>query len=209
MSTSRPRINLDFSIKRSAAAAAPKRPQVRMCEFPGCDQPGTHKAPKSKENLREHRWLCMPHVRWVNENWNFFDGMTDAEVQQFQRDAQLGRRPTWKLKDRQSTSWQARGEKATFAGKTDDTYKIFEDGQAARVRSESSGKRTRVVPKLQMDALTVLDLTAEASLNDVKARYKELVKRYHPDVNGGDRSAEERLALVIRAYGVLKKSNFG
>ncbi len=209
MSTSRPRINMDFSIKRSAASAAPKRPQVRMCEFPGCDQPGTHKAPKSKENLREHRWLCMPHVRWVNENWNFFDGMSDAEVQQFQRDAQLGHRPTWKLKDRQSTSWQARGEKATFAGKTDDTYKIFEDGQAASVASESNGKRVRVIPKLQMDALVVLGLTAEATLPVVKARYKELVKLYHPDVNGGDRSAEERLALVIRAYGVLKKSNFG
>ncbi len=209
MSDSRARINLDFSIKRTAAAAAPKRPQVRLCEFPGCDQPGTHKAPKSKDNLREHRWLCMPHVRFVNENWNFFDGMSDAEVQQFQRDAQIGHRPTWKLKDRQSTSWQARADKGTFAGKTNDTYKIFEDGQAARVRSEASGKRTRVVPKLQMDSLDVLGLTAEASLNDVKARYKELVKRYHPDVNGGDRSAEERLALVIRAYGVLKKSNFG
>ena len=70
------------------------------------------------------------------------------------------------------------------------------------------GARVKIVGKLQMEALTTMGLTVEASLNDVKRTYKELVKRYHPDVNGGDRSAEERLAQVIRAYGVLKKSNF-
>ena len=195
---------IDFSFK----SRAPSKPQVQMCEFHGCDKPGTHQAPKSKENTRERRWLCMPHVRFVNENWNYFEGMSDAEIAQFQRDAQTGHRPTWKLKDRQSTSWQVRAEQGTFAGKTNDTYKVFEDGKAATARSESTGGRKKIVGTLQMEALVALNLTAEASLNDVKQRYKEMVKRYHPDVNGGDRSAEERLAQVIRAYNTLKKSNF-
>jgi hypothetical protein len=197
---------IDFSFKRSQPAA---KPRVQMCEMPGCDKPGTHKAPKSRENTREHRWLCMPHVRQVNETWNYFAGMNEAEVSQFQRDAATGHRPTWKLKDRQSTSWQARGEKGRFSGNTEDTYAVFEDGKAARVASDAKGgSRKRILGKLQTDALTALGLGLEVSLNEVKARYKELVKRYHPDVNGGDRSAEERLAQVIRAYGVLKKSNF-
>lgn len=196
----------DFSISKKGAE--PVRPKVQMCEMPGCDQKGTHQAPKSKENTRERRWLCMAHVRAVNENWNYFEGMSDAEVMQFQRDAQIGHRPTWKLKDRFSTTWQARATKGSFAGKTQDTYRVFEDGEAATARSEQAGKRVKIVGKMQMEALTTMGLTPEASLNDVKRTYKELVKRYHPDVNGGDRSAEERLAQVIRAYGVLKKSNF-
>jgi hypothetical protein len=200
-----PKGSFDFRFK--SARAAPK-PRVQMCEMPGCDKPGPHKAPKSKTNLREHRWLCMPHVRWVNENWNYFEGMSDEEVLQFQRDALTGHRPTWKLKDRSSTAWSVRGERGKFAGRTEDSYAVFEDGEASTTRNDGQHARARVLGKLQTEALTAMGLDAAASLNDVKRRYKELVKRYHPDVNGGDRSAEERLAQVIRAYGVLKKSNF-
>lgn len=207
MSDNRAKSMFDFSFKGSTAAAKPKA-QVQLCEIPGCGKPGTHQAPKSRENTRERRWLCLDHVRQLNENWNFFEGMSDAEVQQFQRDAQFGHRPTWKLKDRQSTSWQVRGEKAGFAGKTKDSYGVFEDGEAATTVNDKKTGHTRILGKMQAESLTALGLGADASLNDVKRRYKELVKRYHPDVNGGDRSAEERLAQVIRAYNVLKKSNF-
>ena len=196
----------DFRIKPQREAP---KPRVQMCEMPGCGKPGPHKAPKSKTNLREHRWLCLDHVRWVNENWNYFEGMSDEEVLQFQRDAITGHRPTWKLKDRSSSPWHMRGERARFAGKTEDSYAVFEDGEQATTRNDNRGTRAPVLGKLQSEALTTMGLDAAASLNDVKRRYKELVKRYHPDVNGGDRSAEERLAQVIRAYGVLKKSNFG
>lgn len=201
-----PRSPFDFRFKPQERKAP--RPKVQLCEMHGCDRPGTHKAPKSRDNIREHRWLCLDHVREVNESWNYFAGMSDADVAQFQRDAITGHRPTWKLKDRQSTSWQARGERGRFAGRTEDAYDVFEDGEAARVANDKAGTRQRILGKLQSDALTALGLGMDASLNDVKRRYKELVKRYHPDVNGGDRSAEERLAQVIRAYGVLKKSSF-
>ena len=41
-------------------------------------------------------------------------------------------------------------------------------------------------------------------MDDVKARYIELVKRFHPDTNGGDKTAEERLKLINEAYTTLK-----
>ncbi len=208
MSERRTKPLFDFSIGPTKARAE-KKPRTQMCEMPGCDKPGTHQAPKSRENTRERRWLCLEHVRAINENWNFFDGMSDEQVREFQKDAQTGHRPTWNLKSRQSTSWKVRGDKGTFTGHTEDTYQVFEDGRVSSTRSDVAAKRVRVVGKLQMESLTALNLTPEASLNEVKQRYKELVKRYHPDVNGGDRSAEERLAQVIRAYNVLKKSNFG
>lgn len=201
-----PRMTIDFRIGKDRG---PARPKVQVCERPGCARPGTHQAPKSKDNTRERVWLCLDHVRALNENWNYFEGMSDEEVLQFQRDAITGHRPTWKLKDRQSTSWQARGEKGVFNGKAKDSYSVFEDGEQSTTRNDNRGIRAPILGKLQSEALTTMGLDAAASLNDVKRRYKELVKRYHPDVNGGDRSAEERLAQVIRAYGVLKKSNFG
>ncbi len=61
---------------------------------------------------------------------------------------------------------------------------------------------------LEQQALDTLGLDGTASLNEIKARYKELVKRHHPDANGGDRSAEERLRKVIQAYDYLRKSGY-
>jgi DnaJ-class molecular chaperone len=60
--------------------------------------------------------------------------------------------------------------------------------------------------RLQRQAFDILDLEPSVTLNEIKARYKELVKRFHPDANGGDRGTEERLKQVIKAYGVLRAS---
>ncbi len=197
----------DFRIRREAGAA---RPQTRLCEHPGCVAAGEHRAPKSRENLREHRWLCLPHVREFNESWDFFRGMSADEVDRFQRDAMTGHRPTWKMKDRSSAPWEARADAARWRPDgVRDSYGVFEDGEVrAAPVDRPEAPRAKVRTRLQMDALHQLGLDGDASLPDVKSRYKELVKRYHPDANGGDRSAEERLTAVIRAYALLKKSNF-
>ena len=49
-----------------------------------------------------------------------------------------------------------------------------------------------------------MNLSEAASAGDIRQRYRELVKRLHPDANGGDRSLEDRLQAVIRAYETLK-----
>ena len=38
----------------------------------------------------------------------------------------------------------------------------------------------------------------------MKTRYKELAKRHHPDANGGDRDAEERLKTINLAYAAVR-----
>jgi len=53
-------------------------------------------------------------------------------------------------------------------------------------------------------ALDTLGLEPGADKAAVKARYKELVKRLHPDANGGDRSREEQLRAIINAYNYLR-----
>jgi curved DNA-binding protein CbpA len=54
------------------------------------------------------------------------------------------------------------------------------------------------------NALDVLELSWPLTLADVKSRYKELVKLHHPDANGGDKAAEERLKVINLAYSTLK-----
>ena len=57
-------------------------------------------------------------------------------------------------------------------------------------------------------ALDVLGLEVDASAAEVKTRFKALVKRHHPDANGGDRSCEDRLREIIQAYNYLKSIGF-
>jgi DnaJ-class molecular chaperone len=58
----------------------------------------------------------------------------------------------------------------------------------------------------QRSHLAQLDLDETATLQDVKMRYKQLVKRFHPDANGGDKQAEERFKSINEAYSNLKSA---
>ena len=87
-----------------------------------------------------------------------------------------------------------------------DSYRVFDDAFQQGAGAAANGAAPRPLTGPQARALDVLNLEAGANLHQIKARYKELVKRYHPDANGGDRGAEERLKQVIKAYGVLRAS---
>ena len=55
-----------------------------------------------------------------------------------------------------------------------------------------------------MKALEILGLDETADAATIKAQYKALVKRFHPDAHGGDRSFEEPLRDIIKAHDTLK-----
>ncbi|NWH07715.1 MAG: J domain-containing protein [Alphaproteobacteria bacterium] len=194
--------SFEFRISRDA-----ENPCARACEVPGCAAPGDYKAPKSRDNLREFRWFCLDHVRAYNQSWNFFAGMNDDQISEFQRNAIIGHRPTWGFGGRHAPAFAAQVRPEAFAHKAYDVFTILDDGPAgSRAGRPQVEVSKRKLTKLQSESLAALGLEDDASLNDVKARYKELVKRYHPDANGGDRGAEDRLKQVIRAYGLLKSS---
>ena len=182
----------------------------RPCEWPECLKPATAKAPKSRENLEAHYHFCQPHAAEYNKRWNFFEGMTDAAQAQYRADAQTGHRPTWAFK-----ASNASREAAAFAGKFGaggagkgagaygDAFDLFGNGGTQSARAAPAG---RSLGKLEQRAMQELDLELSADGPAVKARYLELVKRFHPDSNGGDRSSEGKLQRVIRAYKVLQKA---
>jgi len=196
MAEQRPsKFKTDIRIKPAKAKA--RVPETRMCEAPDCIGAGVCRVSKSPKNLDEYFWYCATHARRHNEAWDFFKDMDDGEILRFREEALTGHRPTWPLGKRAA---KARMGQAPM-GNVNDSHAVFaEDGDGAVRRPE------RHLTRLQIIAMDTLQLAHNATLIEIKARYKELVKRFHPDANGGDRGAEERLKQVIKAYGVLRAS---
>jgi hypothetical protein len=190
------RFKTDIRIKPEKAKA--RVPETRMCEAPDCIGPGNCRVSKSPKNLDEYVWYCPAHARAHNESWDYFKGMGNDDIQRFKEDALTGHRPTWPLGKRAA---KARMGQAPLNNVGDSHAMFAEDGDTASVRCPE-----RHLTRLQIIAMDTLQLAHNATLIEIKARYKELVKRFHPDANGGDRGAEERLKQVIKAYGVLRAS---
>lgn len=174
------------------------KPGERACDHPGCRAPGSTRAPKSRDLLAEHYWFCQAHAGEYNRSWNFFAGMSEEETQaRISDDLVSGGRPTWPFKA-SPKSREAAGARGFFR----DPFGLFGAGEKAR----EAAARERGLGRLERAALADLDLEPNADLPTIRARYAELVKRCHPDANGGDRSAEHKLQRVIRAYKTLRKA---
>ena len=167
------------------------------CAVPGCDSPGEYKAPLQPANFDgpgSWRFLCLDHVREHNAKYNFFDGMSAEEIQEAQ-----GPLAGW---ERPSRKFAANGADpppvwADFADPL--------DAISARFRHVRERTPSRF-SKQEQRALSVLGLGEDADRHAMRQRYSSLVRRYHPDKNGGDRSHERRLGEVIEAYQLLRKS---
>jgi hypothetical protein len=183
------------------------KPGERPCEWPGCRAAATARAPKSREMMNEHYHFCQPHAGEYNKNWDFFAGMSEGEVAAAQAARFTGERPTWQFKasrmSREAAAFAAKmggGANGKGAGAYADPLGVFGEAQAARAKAE----QTRRLGKLERRALEELDLEEGADNQAIRIRYLELVKRFHPDSNGGDRSTEQKLGRVLRAYKTLK-----
>jgi curved DNA-binding protein CbpA len=185
------------------------RAELPGCEWPRCDAPATHRAPKGRLRASEYWRFCLDHVREYNNSYNFFEGMSDDAIAKYQKEDLTGHRPTWKMGSvggrRTEAKRNSRGSRGS-GWAADDPFGLFErvaGGGHARPAAEC-----RKVLNAQRRALDVLGLEADAQRADIKARFKVLVKRHHPDANGGDRTSEDRLREIIQAYNYLKSAGF-
>jgi DnaJ-like protein len=202
MSSYRPKFGFDIRINPQTPKRAKQAPAARRCAVAGCGEPAELRVPKDRFNMDDRHWMCRKHVRERNESWNFFEGMSGDEVEKYCLDAITGHRPTWPLGKRAAS----KPERTEDAKKSQAWSYQFEDGFAVfeeAAQAERTARAARLT-KGQLDALAVLNLEDNATLHEIKARYKELVKRFHPDANGGNRGTEERLKQVIKAYGHLR-----
>jgi curved DNA-binding protein CbpA len=188
--------------KVSAKAQARAREEAILCEWAGCQNKGPHRAPKGRENSREYFHFCLDHVREYNQSYNFFQGMNPDDVARYQKDALTGHRPTWKM----GANSGGKGQEGAFDAASDPFQMFAELNGRGRWRpgAQQAKAETRKVMNAERKALQVMGLAAGATLVEVKMKYKALVKQHHPDANGGDRSTEDRLIEIIKAYNYLK-----
>ncbi len=197
--------------RAKAASAAPTG-----CEHPGCTRAGTHRAPKGRGMEGSYWRFCEEHVREYNKTYNYFSGLGDEAVASFQHSARHGHRPTWSMgvntarkkgkeAGAQVNEWAERETIAGLASAEGNPFTAVR-GAAAQASRIEPAKPSFSAP--QMRAFQTLDLEPPMTPDQIKMQYKALVKRFHPDANGGDRSREERFRNIVQAYGYLKGQGF-
>ncbi len=173
----------------------------RNCDNPGCDEPGEFRAPGSRrpsfDGPGEWRWMCLDHVRAFNAGYDWFEGMSADEVLAAQHPVS-----GWERESRVFGSYGGIDSPPRWADFKDPLEAI-----SARARARMPVQRPggRVLTPEQRNAFEVLGLGFEADRGALRKRYSVLVRRYHPDRNGGDRSFEAGLQRVVDAYQLLRK----
>lgn len=187
-------------------------PGARVCEQPGCEAEGRHRAPKGRDKLDEYYWFCRDHARDYNARWNFFDGMEAEDIHRFQHDSAFWHRPTWRFSDRVG----GRDGRGDFAGGAADEVHIhdpfdFFEGRmgtpAQKFRERRDGSLKPLDAK-ELKALSVLGLGAAATTAEIKAAFKRLAKELHPDKTGGNKLLEARFQEVTAAYQYCVNAGF-
>ena len=166
------------------------------CAVPGCGEPGEYKAPMAPANFNgpgSWRFLCLDHVREHNSSYNYFSGMSPEEIS-----------------DAQSIygGWERSVRAFSPTAGASPAWSDFSDpldAISARFRQPSEHAPSRF-SQPERRALAVLGLGEDTDRHALRSRYSKLVRRYHPDKNGGDRRHEDRLREVIEAYQSLKQS---
>ena len=191
----RPRPAIELEHPRRGAA------MPRACDHPGCAASGEFRAPRSRTELDRFYWFCLDHVRAYNLAWDYYRGMSPEEIERERRRDTVGQRPTWPMGPRGDTVLEARLRGLDPAAL---------EAALRRLMGEDDAPPRRTRPASpEEEALRTLGLQAGASFAQVKSRYKELVERHHPDANGGDKAAEERLKSINQAYTLLKSQASG
>ncbi len=192
-----PRIRLKPKSPEFADDGPQKAAATHRCDMPGCREEAPHKAPKNR-GLNDYYWFCLNHIQEYNKAWDFFSGMSQNDIEDHIRRSFLWDRPTRRFdnatleENLQKKAWQTR---------------YFSDEDPADNAHKGKGFRfgdeaMRATPEVQ--AMAIMGLEPPVDIAAVKARYKILVKKYHPDVNPGDPKAEETIKSINMSYTILK-----
>ncbi|MBT0956259.1 DnaJ domain-containing protein [Alphaproteobacteria bacterium KMM 3653] len=170
----------------------------RVCEHPGCEEAGKYRAPRSPDTLDDFLWFCKDHVREYNLKWNFFNGSTEEELE-----AQIDSDRVWN-RETKPLGKQSEEQKAWARLGVDDPHQVL--GENATRNPGKSITGTRRLPPTERKAVEILEAKDHWTKQEIRKQYKALIKILHPDMNGGDRSDEEKLQEVVWAWDQIKDS---
>ncbi|MBT5810107.1 MAG: DnaJ domain-containing protein [Rhodospirillaceae bacterium] len=174
------------------------QPAAGRCEHPACAAAGIYRAPKAHHQLNDYYWFCLDHVREYNKNWNFCAGLDAKTIEREIRNDTVWRRPTWPL--------NGNSRRSNLGAWFEDDLEILEDiiDNSDSTHAKQSKQFVHDEPEAAQ-AMRAMNLVAPLTLTALKSRYKDLVKRLHPDTNNGDKNAEDKLKSINEAYATLKK----
>lgn len=180
----------------------------RDCEAPGCTEPGEFRAPGARppgfDGPGDWRWFCLDHVREFNAGYDWFDGMSAQEILQAQSPV-----AGWQTESRAFRADAGASAMPRWADFDDPLDAIGARASAIRRRAARTDANAQAFARFsgpEREALTMMGLSGDADRTALRRRYSELVRRYHPDRNGGDRRHEAHLGRVVEAYQLLRKS---
>ncbi len=169
----------------------------KICDAPGCTECGEYRAPKDRR-LTDYYWFCLKHVTEYNKNWDFYLGLSSEEIESHIQNDTTWQRPTWKLGQFKSSTFSP--------DRTKDTFNIFNDlGLGMDGKHNPPPKPEEKIHGKLLEAVRFMELDFPLKLSEVKKQYKRLAKKYHPDINNGDKEAEKLFKKLNESYRYILK----
>ena len=163
-----------------------------ICEWKNCNESAKFKAPLEKDNSRSYKWLCEEHIKSFNKNWNYFEGMSQKEIENFVKSDLTWHRPTQKFGSSDNFF------NILWNNALSDKFNLFKED---KIFNSSSNKKLSEKDK---DAFKIMDLDLNANWSTIQKKFKTLVKKFHPDRNSGNKKFEDKLKKITMAYSHLK-----
>tara|TARA_B100000686_G_C16494166_1_gene813667 strand:+ start:280 stop:801 length:522 start_codon:yes stop_codon:yes gene_type:complete len=165
-----------------------------ICDWNNCSEIGNYKAPVEKDNSKNFRLLCLTHVKEFNKNWNYFSGMNEVQICEFIKSDMTWHKPT------QSFS------------SSDNFFKILwnnalkDEIDKSKFNGQFSHMKKFRFSHNDVKAFSILGLSVGLRWKKVQEKFKKLVKKFHPDMNLGNKKYEDKLKVITLAYTQLKNT---
>ena len=163
-----------------------------ICEWENCKESGKFKAPQEKDNSKNYKWLCKEHIKLFNKNWNYFEGMSQDEIEDFLKSDLTWHRPTQKFASSDNFF------NILWNNALSDKFNFFKQEKMA------NDFAVRKLSEKDKDAFRIMELELNADWSIVQKKFKTLVKKFHPDRNAGNKRFEDKLKKITLAYSHLK-----
>ena len=165
-----------------------------ICDWDNCKKNGEYKAPIEKDNSKNFRLLCLNHVKEFNKNWNYFSGMSDKQIYNFLKSDMTWHKPT------QSFS------------SSDNFFKVLwnnalkDELNKSKFKSSFDHMNQFKFDNNDIKAFGILGVSVGLRWEKIQEKFKKLVKKFHPDMNSGNKKFEEKLKIITLAYTQLKNT---
>jgi len=171
---------------------------IRLCDNEACENKGDYKAPKSRSNLNNYYFFCLKHVTEYNKSWDFYKGLSVDQIELSMRKDTVWDRPSWPLNGNPANVINQLKEFLT------NDYSLFEKEKEIQEFLRNKLVNENITEE-ERKSLTILELKMPISVDEIKKRYKKLVKIFHPDVNDNNKNAEKKFKEIAEAYKILLK----